>query len=255
MNNLIVGENLHDETKLYRIMTLPAFLNLMEVDKLDLRRICEWDDPYEVWTKSWFPEKDWSEKRDTYNFYGFCMTRCIDSDALWRIYSPDKQGICISTTVGRIKSFLQQIDMPIECCIADIIYNPLEAEKFILGKIYGQNTVGNKLNQFGPFLQALIKRKAFIHEQETRLIIWDKENNNTEPLNHNQKSFLSIKNNNAIHLIDEIILDPSAEAWYVNLLQDLCSKHHIKVSKSNLYTPEYDRLKISVQVTRRKYIN
>ena len=63
-NNIIIGRDLSEDTVLYRIVTLPTLLILLECNRLDLRRICEWEDPGEVWVKSWFSKDDWTTVLD-----------------------------------------------------------------------------------------------------------------------------------------------------------------------------------------------
>ena len=255
-HNIISGRDLSEDTILYRILTLPTLLILLECNRLDLRRICEWEDPGEVWVKHWFGKEDWTTvldengltKAEAYNFYGLCLTRLKDSDALWRIYSPDKQSVCIATTVGRIKKLLETQQQSIEGCIGNVIYNPKVLDNHLLSQLFTGEVYSKEIKELGKFAQALIKRESFQHEAETRLIICDEKHSNIDEVSRKQKSFLSIKVEDVGMLISEMIVDPRAEEWYYQLIKAIGEKSGITVTRSQLYTPEYDRFNVSVDV-------
>ena len=89
---------------LYRYMSLAQFLSIVENRKLFLNKVKRWEDTWEgpddqlpMITDS--GKEVFSESLITAATVGQCWTYDNDSDAMWRIYSPDRQGIMIETNV------------------------------------------------------------------------------------------------------------------------------------------------------------
>ena len=101
-----IFNNLSLDTKIYRIFTFDRFKELIESNELVLVNPEMWDDPFE----NFFLKAnaidgqgntvDFSNLRKMW--YGQCWTKNEDTDAMWRIYSPDKNGVRISTTVRKL---------------------------------------------------------------------------------------------------------------------------------------------------------
>lgn len=105
--------------------------------------------------------------------YGQCWTISNASDAMWRIYSHDKKSIRIRTTVGKLLSSLSIANANgamKEACIGKVEYKS-EAQIMALAK---KAFTRNAQMTFGSlFRTLLVKRKAFEHEKEVRLIQLD----------------------------------------------------------------------------------
>jgi hypothetical protein len=105
--------------------------------------------------------------------FGQCWTTSKASDAMWRIYSHDKKGVRIRTTVNKLLGslFMANIDTRmVESCIGKVVY---KSDKKLVASAKKAFTKDGKMTFGNLFRSLLIKRKAFEHEKEIRLIHLD----------------------------------------------------------------------------------
>lgn len=91
------------DTTLYRTFGIERLFQLLVEKKLTLLEPVMWDDPYERALQNLVSGNDVAGRPGV---FGLCWTTQGRSDALWRIYSPNKLGVRISTTVGGLVSVL-----------------------------------------------------------------------------------------------------------------------------------------------------
>ena len=151
-------------------MPVHRLFELFETNKLALVQPSKWDDPFEnlllkgmvqgVFDK--FPET----KVFRQSIYGQCWTTHRETDAMWRIYSQDKNGVKVRCT---IRSLIDSI----------IKLNPdFRNEGIFIGKVHylPQNAILNILSNITDIYgreaakSLLFKRTEFKHESEVRLI-------------------------------------------------------------------------------------
>jgi hypothetical protein len=113
--------NLHDadlDKAIYRIMKMEHLVDMFSSKQLVIPRVNSWikDDPYE----NFFLQSDFrygdlkvSGKEQSEFIYGQCWSCFKDSDALWRIYSPQKQHVRVKTTIRKLFNaiYLDDINM------------------------------------------------------------------------------------------------------------------------------------------------
>ena len=194
---------------IYRYIHFESLYQIFLENQFVIRRVLEWDDTYENWlVKASFHSKstqvNYKEFEDS--FYGQCWTISKETDALWRIYSPDKNSVKIKSTIGD----LLRADF-----ILDSAGEFTTISKYI-GKVkYLSHTkisdwVDIKRRETGLINSQIltesqfIKRKEFAHEKEIRLIatiIGD----STSSEEDQRQLFLKIEPNN---FIKEITFDP-----------------------------------------------
>lgn len=212
-------------TNLYRIVPFERAVQLFTRRVLYFSSPRAWDDPYEVAV----------EHRQSNCIFAQCWSSKSMSDAMWRIYSPNSLGVRIGTTRHRIQKALtkvvesEQID---KFSIKDVRYaksNVVQTNFRNLSKIL------EKTSGFEFAVAALtIKRDAFEHEQEVRLVVandaWSNENNvmgrevQVDPF----------------EIVRSILVDPRAPEEYL-----AAYKHYFEVvlgfkgnvSRSELYAP------------------
>jgi hypothetical protein len=167
---------------IYRIFTQERFEQLLFQNSMALVRPKKWDDPLEnmLLQRPIYSDKraipiDSMEK----SYFGQCWTLKDESDAIWRIYAPDKNGVRVKTTVRKLANVLYANTIkhnmpqhsPHKCFIGKVRYgdfsdlfdlmgNRDKRQKFIMNDITGQNAAAS----------LLIKRTAFSHEEEVRAI-------------------------------------------------------------------------------------
>lgn len=110
--NFHIRSPLVETTQLYRYMTFNQFVSLVEQRKFYLTRIQNWEDTWElpsfsIPTKIETGEITYDSKMGEKYLYGSCWTRLGESDAMWRIYAPQRDGIMIKTTVKKFETLEQ----------------------------------------------------------------------------------------------------------------------------------------------------
>jgi len=161
---------------IYRIISYERFIDLFKNRKNTLIKPKLWEDNFEnlvLKSKLKFPDGSEIELDTHERLYGQCWTTSKASDAMWRIYSQDKQGIRIRTT---IKNLLYSLDLAnvntamTESCIGKVGY---KAEATIISQAKQAFSPDGRITFGSLFSSLLIKRKAFDHEKEVRLIYLD----------------------------------------------------------------------------------
>jgi hypothetical protein len=202
--------NLHRsdlDKPIYRVFSIQRLLELIASHKNTLVRPALWDDPFENFILNAVGESEFGEPfsigfKD--DLYGQCWSTVRDSDALWRIYSPDKTGVRVRSTVGGLLGSLQKAcgaRFPeLSCFIGRVQYLPQKKILRLLedrGLLDGPVTDGTGRGQASTLL---LKRVEFRHEQEIRLIYF----------NHNKRHSSSIYQYefDPNLVIDEIYFDP-----------------------------------------------
>lgn len=164
------------DNHIYRIMSYDRFLEMFDSCKNTLVKPKLWEDTFENFTlKSKLRYPDGSEiELDTYErLYGQCWTTSKASDAMWRIYSPDKRSVRVRTTIDKLLTSISiaNVDTAMtEQCIGKVKYQSESKITYQAKQAFssnGQMTFGNL------FRSLLVKRKAFSHEKEIRLIHLD----------------------------------------------------------------------------------
>lgn len=217
--DFLISDDLKPNQKIYRYLNIKQFISMLENNKTYLTRIIDWEDTWEAPLKRIPIDSDMEEPNEyfeTYDYiYGQCWSKNGDSDAMWRIYSPNKDGIMIQTTVSRLMDSMELDNV----LIAPVIYfsNLQEGLDELYEKPYDDHLAG-----------ALLKRIAFSHEEEVRLLTIPYDNVKSKNVD------VDIDFN---RLIEHIILDPRCEDWYLQTIIKYCERIGLTVrpTKSELY--------------------
>lgn len=167
--------NIKDEDldkEIYRIMPIHRLLEVFETRRLTLVKPSMWDDPFENLLLNGTAKTsdgevgDFSSIRDA--VYGQCWTLHRETDAMWRIYSQDKQGAKVKTTIRKLIDALQQQSgqyPQIRCFIGEVEYL---AQKKLVDKLKDIDLFNSSGS--GVAQSLIYKRVEFKHEREVRLI-------------------------------------------------------------------------------------
>ncbi|WP_292995291.1 DUF2971 domain-containing protein [Nitrosomonas sp.] len=228
---------------IYRILSFDKLVDIFKKQELTLVKPSNWEDPFEnCILKSFTIDKDGYEtyhgNRD--DLYGQCWTSRKDSDAMWRIYSPDKSGVKIKSTVEKILTNLVESVGIENAFIGKVEYR---SKKYILGQM--KETWNSKLIYQGNDVienivkTLLIKRKAFSHESEIRVIYFS--------LNSKPESDIHPVKIDPFQLVVEIAFDPRINpnklAAYQHYLKNEI-KFLGKINKSPLYDAPSHKIRI-----------
>jgi hypothetical protein len=170
VNCINIVEKLLDKP-VYRIMPIHRVLQALENRQLVLVKPKKWDDPFENALLAAAFEMDDGNKT-TFSakdaVYGQCWTFHRETDAMWRIYSGNKDGVRIMSTPRKLLTALTESDdlfHRVSCFIGRVTYM---SKADLLETLGGINLL--KPDGSGIAESLLYKRMEFSHEREVRLI-------------------------------------------------------------------------------------
>lgn len=220
------------DTPIYRIMPIHRVLQSLEERQLILVKPKKWDDPFEnALLASAFETAD----GETLTFsakdsvYGQCWTLHRETDAMWRIYSANKDGVRIASTPRKLLTALKKSSKrppKISCFIGRVSYlsKPDLLKKF--GDINLLSTDGSGIAE-----SLLYKRKEFTHEREIRLIYSGEDGKC-----HSDIYPFSVEPN---EVFDRLTFDPRMDAELKNAYRLAFEEkgYQGRVTTSTLYKP------------------
>jgi hypothetical protein len=244
-----------DETSIYRLLDVQHLFELFESKRLTLVAPKLWDDPYENFLEHCYgidPSKP--NVRINYNGYtelifGLCWTLNQDTDATWRIYSPNKSKAKIKTSTKKLHELIKKIDDDwFRSYLGKVNYFSESKIKSNISEAIKDSSffIDNLIENF-----YLIKRDTFVDEREIRLLVRlvtpeDKVVNAMYQKADNM-DICQIPIEDPIDLIDEIIFDPrmpdSLVRAYSNHLKTTFGFTK-KCSKSKIY--ESPKIRVEV---------
>jgi hypothetical protein len=234
--NIIRIEDL--DQPIFRIYSQERFMRGVVKGRDALRNPSSWHDPFENFflTRTQIAIngnlKDLNAVASTW--YGQCWTTNSNTDAMWRIYSPNQTGVQVKTTIRKLFKNLSRV--------------PSQApqRQFFVGRVeyLRQNEITELMNtlalhdvtgggQNHGFAKLLcIKREAFQHEAEIRILFQDVKD---EPRAINGIFLYPLDANTVFEeiVLDPRIQDPDAAELESELRAAGCT---IPIRRSDLYT-------------------
>jgi len=227
--------------KIYRYIPFHFLRDALVTNKLYFNKVNNWEDPYE----NFFLNQiimDSSGKNiniaESYSgYFGECWTTLEESDAMWRIYSVknlNNDSVILDDVAIKIEIDSEIMENEINKSIHNLGYNIRSKEVHYTEQeeIECAIRTAKNLNLRNIILISLfVKRKAFSHEEEFRIII-EIPNNCKE----SHKESLLIPFN--MSLIDEFVADPRLTQNQFKQIQDELLRvgiKRVKIKKSKLY--------------------
>ncbi|KIU54413.1 hypothetical protein QV12_01020 [Pseudomonas putida] len=161
---------------IYRTISYDRLIELFTTKQNTLVKPLLWEDTFENFilkAKLRYETGEEIECTIHERMYGQCWTLESSSDAMWRIYSQNRDSIRIRTTIDKLMDslFLATIDRGrCEQCIGRVEYL---TEAMLLERAKDTFTSHGQLTYGKLFTSLLLKRRAFRHENEIRLIFFD----------------------------------------------------------------------------------
>lgn len=193
------------ESYLYRYISFEAFVGMVQSQSLAFVLPETWDDPKESAPFNYLLEHTDSILTKIVlaalhnKTYGQCWTELSESDAMWRIYSFNNRAVQIKSSEDKLKQLPNVRVVPVE---------------------YSDEKEFDYLNGVESFVNSLaIKRCAFSHEKEVRLIrhyIFSDEN---DVLRHIKAYLATNKHPQALEIVDSMYPGASLEEKVENLAQ------------------------------------
>ena len=226
--------------EIYRIISLSRLEELFKTGRNVLVKPHKWEDPFENFilrSKIRLPTGEIVE----YNFhnwlYGQCWSFHKASDAMWRIYSPKSDGVRIRTTVRKLAESFFESQKPMhefKCAIGKVLYLKEKELTNYANDIFDDYgiTVSNL------FSSLLVKRPAFSHENEVRLLYCSIDDNES----NSDKFSYAIEPHS---LITQIMIDPRLDQKKANSLKNYIknkTKFQGDIKRSLLYSFKNDMI-------------
>lgn len=221
----------------YRIVSIERLFELFASKKNVLVKPRKWEDPFEnfiLGCRVQLPDGTQATFGFQDQFYGQCWTLQSASDAMWRIYSPESNAVRVRSTVRKLGESLWRHSgnsARDEVFIGRVRYLACrKLEKFAKGVL---RSAGGQLPMKLFAGTLLVKRPAFRHEREVRLIFTPQDKAKAKgdlfsyPVDPNE-------------LIDQIMIDPRmALKDAAGLKEKIKSKTGFlgKIKRSLLYAP------------------
>lgn len=247
---------------IYRAVEIEHLLDIFETKTISLVRPRTWEDPYEnslsncitVAKDKYGQDINLSFESRTKNIFDSCWSTAKETDATWRIYSPNKNKARIRTTIKKLSHAVKSIDdQGFESYLGKVGY--LSQQK--IKKIIGDTLAKMSELPLDPQIKKLYfhKRSAFAHEKEVRLIT-NFRNYNKNSLflkyieTYNDHDICKIPINDPADFIEEIVFDPRTPnnlyQVYLCYFRDKYNFHKIK--KSGMYECPNIRKKIDLKL-------
>lgn len=218
----------------YRIFSFSRLEEIFRENCLTLVKTQKWDDPFENFILN---SRGYTSNGEPFdigfrdNFYGQCWSLTKESDAMWRIYSPNKDGVKIKTTIGKLIKNLYETSgefRDISAFIGKVQYQ--STDKLLTMLTDRERMSGKILDSTGRGQAStfFFKRVAFKHENEIRLIY------NSQQYSNNELYKFRV---NPFELIEEITFDPRSNKDFYDTakMQLVNAGFQGKIIRSGLY--------------------
>lgn len=175
-----------DKTPLYRIMSLKWFKVMIEEKSNTLFRPSTWDDPHETnYSNSVIVTEHGDVPLDASHWFGQCWSTCRESAIMWQAFKKDESPhVKIKIDAFSLIKDLVEQDNSLRIAILEYIryFNPTtnDYKEKINDVIEMHQWPTNfekqdiTLAELYPMYNLLTKRDVFKHEEEVRLLLFDK---------------------------------------------------------------------------------
>lgn len=166
----------------HRTFSLDRFIDLVRSGENGLVRPTMWDDPFENFllarTLVRTPDGELGTLEPlAIDWYGQCWTATADSDAMWRIYSATRTGIKATARLGDLLDGLAasvRLSPGLQAFAGRVEYRDQGAIAAHMASLtFTDLALGGTNDRFAELL--CVKREAFAHEDEIRLLFCDAE--------------------------------------------------------------------------------
>lgn len=157
----------------------------------------------------------------------------VESEAMWKLYSENGNGIAIKTSIASLKSSIESMDQEHEVRVGAVKYLDYSDKKLTPSDCIVDGSTA-----------PLIKRSSFSHENEVRLYIFSKLNN---PYDRELNPSPKLVNVDISQMIEAIYISPYANSLFEASINTLCARYNIpqeKIIQSDLLTGHNELLNI-----------
>jgi len=236
------------DQKIYRIFSVDRFKELLMSNELVLVNPKKWDDPFENFFLNG-PVIDsngqiGSLENLAASWYGQCWTFKKESDALWRIYSPQKDGVRVSTTIEKLFSCIwddKDEYRSLKYFIGKVSYTSRsDIENFMENTPFEYIASGGNNDKFARLL--CVKREEFSHEEEIRILVSDSDKKGKNGCYRIPFDYQNI--------LEDVCLDPRLSVDAYSALKNDFEKMGCKlpITQSELYKVSFKPIRLQMSV-------
>ena len=162
---------------IHKYIPLKYLLVLLKEQRLIMKPVATWEDPYEnFFLKERFVMEGQlngsvytSVDNLTKGLYGMSWTLQKETDSLWRIYSPDKLSVMITTKVESLVESVSSEDDKWAVWLSKVKYKTESEVEEWLDKCKAVSSLKQFIDKIGESF--FVKRDAFLAEKEFRVIV------------------------------------------------------------------------------------
>jgi hypothetical protein len=238
--NFLNFGNTKIDKPIFRVFSIDRLIQVFSEKELTLVKPRKWDDPFENYLLNCTGEFEagqyiFSNSRE--RFFGQCWTSTRESDALWRIYAPNKDGVRVTSTSKKLVTALCTATNDNDSFVGKVRYYKTDALTAILNNVELIKHLKNDSSNVDLAKTLLMKRLPFQHENEIRLLHVTQTNSEDDFFKFQIDPF---------SLLDEIVFDPRMDYSIFSKWKLALKKmgYNRKIVKSNLY--KIPDLKISL---------
>lgn len=111
----------YNGSTLYHYIKIEYLYNLLQKKRFILRRVDTWMDKFECpfdALRFFIDENTRVESMDYCKcFYGASFTKDVESDAMWRLYSPDMRSVRLEIDVNELKDSIRRLKKKFHACV------------------------------------------------------------------------------------------------------------------------------------------
>lgn len=162
---------------LYRFTTFARLIELFRTKQFCLVRTSGWDDPFEnlIVSARYKSKGGHMDSVLRHVVHGSCWTKKPVSDALWRIYSPDKLAVRIGSTPrllgNALSSGLSKYPRS-KWFVGKVQYLPQSV--IVRSAASLAKEILTDKSEISAARSVLVKRRSFAHEDEVRVLVIDR---------------------------------------------------------------------------------
>ncbi len=198
-------------TPLYRIMPLKRLMLMLANKCNTLISPSKWDDPYEtIYSNSVIETENGDVPLDASHWFGQCWSLCEESAIMWQAFKKqDEPYVKIKVYANSLTKGLKEQNNTLRIGVLDYIrYFTSTVGDFcnIINHVIPMHqwldnfvSRGARLEELYPLYSLLTKRDIFKHEEEVRLLLFDKSSSEEQE---------SISYSFDPTTIEEVVVDP-----------------------------------------------
>ena len=250
--NLLADSSL-DSEDVWRHTSLVYFLKMLKDKQNVLPHVSKWKDPFEgiIFKAKYVDEHDNPVNvEDVYSrFFGQCWTfEDADNELLWNARSPNGYGICMKTSVKKLKSAfpgLTDVENPPAVVMGKIQYKKLESIRYLIqemGRNHSKIDARGRLSDNGLISLFFLKRDSFRNEKELRIVANVGEGHATAGIFNIVRDRFGVPNMvsyaiDATDFVEEVILDPRMPLGLKEFVEQVRDENGwtFKITESKLY--------------------